>query len=181
MVRSALRAAIAFGRLTSRRSTRPGRLRALRCERELCAQPTVVRLHRDQLIVCRTKLPGSTVVGRAVGVEFRPRPVELALSRLVPSTFGPSGRVRLGERLEGGDKVSLRPPAAIDGSRQLVAIDERRFELCWFLLTPLPSPVRPHTIGVRPPLPWPPSLARDRHESIVTKRNDSVHQPVNGR
>lgn len=84
---SAFGAAITLGRFTSGRSIRSGRLRALRGG-ELSAKPGVLGLQRVQLIVHRPPLLGSSVVGSAVAVEVRPRPVEFALGRQMSPTFG---------------------------------------------------------------------------------------------
>jgi len=97
----------------------------------------------------------------------------------VPSTFGLKRAVHLSGGLDSGDEFSLQAPAMVNGTRQLVAIGERRLERHGLVFAAHPGAVGPHAVRVRSPPSWTPSLAGNCHTAIVTKRNDSVHRPGN--
>ncbi len=105
-------------------------------------------------------------------VQFRPGPIESAQCRLVSSTLVLQRSVRLGERGQGCDEIGLQLSGLFDCPSEIVAVDERFFERRRLLLTTFPSTERPHAVGVRPPLAWPATLAGNRHDGSVTKRND---------
>ena len=115
----------------------------------------------------------------STSVEFRPRPLEFALRRHVPTTFGLQRGVELGDRFDGVREVGLQLATAVDRQCEFVALDECCFEHCCRARRArrarkarTRSASDCHLRG-RPPLP------RTVTETTVTERNDWVHQPGN--
>ncbi len=125
------------------------------------AQP--VRPQGLQLAVHRSQLVEPAILGRSVTLEVRTRSLEFALGRHVPTTFGLQRGVELGERRNRIGEFGLQLPTALDRQRELVAIGERDVERHRLALTALPGAVGTHAVGIRPPLPWPPTLPGDCH------------------
>jgi len=67
---------------------------------------------------------------------------------------------------------------ALERLRQLIAVINGLFHRGRFRPAALPSPVRPNSVRIRPPLSWPTTLARNRHSLMVTKRNGTFTNRV---
>ncbi len=109
------------------------------------------------------QLVDAAIIGCSTSVAFRPRPLEFALRRHVPTTFGLQRAIELGERFDNVRKFGLQLTTALDRQCEFVALDEGCLERRRLVLAALPGAVGPHAVGIRSPLTWPPTLARDRH------------------
>ena len=127
------------------------------------AQAVVLRPEGIEVVVHGSQLVDPAIIGCSTSVEFRPRPLEFALRRHVPTTFGLQRGVELGDRFDGVREVGLQLATAVDRQCEFVALDECCLERRRLVLAALPGAVGPHAVGIRPPLTWPPTLATDRH------------------
>jgi hypothetical protein len=124
-----------------------------------------VVLRPEGLEVCAngSQLVDPAIIGCSTSVEFRPRPLEFALRRQVPTTFGLQRGVELGDRFDSVRELGLQLATALDRQCEFVELDECCLERRRLVLAALPGAVSPHAVAIRPPLTWPPTLATDRH------------------
>ena len=127
------------------------------------AQAVVLRPQGIEVVVHGAQLVDAAIIGCSTSVACRPRPLEFALRRHVPTTFGLQRGVELGDRFDGVREVGLQLATAVDRQCEFVALDECCFERHRLVLAALPGAEGPHAVGIRPPLTWPPTLATDRH------------------
>jgi hypothetical protein len=63
-------------------------------------------------------------------------------------------------------------------NRYLVASHECNIDSRWLVVAPLACSIGANPVGARAPLAWSTALAGNRHDSTVTKRNETVHHRV---
>lgn len=177
VIRSAPARRVPSGRLSASRPVRPASVRGNR--RRWPGPDARGWAKFVKFIDHGAQLRESLGIGRAKSVDVRPRPVELALCRQVSSPFGGEVSNSHLDRRTRLSQFGLKLPSPLDRTSEFVAVDESSFEPGGLILTPLSSPVSPNSIGIRPPLPRPPTFPRHGHALTVTKRNGTVHQPGN--